>query len=127
LGTFGEDPYLTARISVAYCLGVQSVNCIVMPKHFICNDMETNRQSYSSNVSERTLREIYAMPFEYSVKEGKVWSIMSAYNMINNLYCSDDPHTLTDVLKTDWGFRGLSLPIIIPCIQLLPQQMQDRT
>jgi beta-glucosidase len=104
--TFGEDPYLTARISVAYCLGVQSVNCIVMPKHFICNDMETNRQSYSSNVSERTLREIYAMPFEYSVKEGKVWSIMSAYNMINNLYCSDDPHTLTDVLKTDWGFRG---------------------
>jgi beta-glucosidase len=106
---FGEDPYLAARISVAYCLGVQSVNCIVMPKHFICNDMETNRSganAYSSNISERTLREIYAMPFEYSIKDGKAWSVMSAYNKINSLYCSDNPHTLTDILKTDWGFRG---------------------
>ena len=105
----GEDPYLAARTSVAYCLGVQSVNCIVMPKHFICNDMETNRSganAYSSNISERTFREIYAMPFEYTVREAKPWSIMSAYNKVNGLFCSDNPHTLTDVLKTDWGFRG---------------------
>lgn len=103
---FGEDPYLAARMSVAYSLGVQSVNCIIMPKHFICNDMETNRQYYSSNVGERTLREIYAMPFEYTVREAKPWSIMSAYNMVNGSYCSDNAHNLTDILKTDWGFRG---------------------
>ncbi|MGB7568042.1 MAG: glycoside hydrolase family 3 C-terminal domain-containing protein [Chitinivibrionales bacterium] len=106
---FGEDPYLAARTSVAYCCGVQSVNCIVMPKHFICNDMETNRSganAYSSNISERTLREIYAMPFEYTVREAKPWSIMSAYNKVNGLFCSDNAHNLTDILKTDWGFRG---------------------
>ena len=104
--TFGEDPYLSARLDVAYCQGVQSVNCVAMPKHFICNDMETNRQLYSSNISERTLREIYAMPFEYAVKDANVWSVMSAYNKINGSYCSDYSHTLTDILKTDWGFRG---------------------
>jgi beta-glucosidase len=107
--TFGEDPYLAARTSVAYCLGVQSVNCVVMPKHFICNDMETNRNgptAYSSNISERTLREIYAMPFEYTVKEAQPWSIMSAYNKVNGLYCSSNPHNLTDILQTNWGFRG---------------------
>jgi Beta-glucosidase-related glycosidases len=104
--TFGEDPYLAARISVAYCQGAQSVNCIVMPKHFVCNDLETNRTLYSSSVGERTLREIYAMPFEYTIKEGKAWSIMSAYNKVNDLYCCDNAHNLTDILKTDWGFRG---------------------
>jgi beta-glucosidase len=105
----GEDPFLAARTSVAYCLGVQSVNCIVMPKHFICNDMETNRNgptAYSSNISDRTLREIYAMPFEYTVREAKPWSIMSAYNKVNGLYCSSNPHNLTDILKNGWGFRG---------------------
>jgi hypothetical protein len=60
---FGEDPFLTACVSVAYCRGAQSVNCVVMPKHFICNDVETNRTLYSSSIGERTLREIYAMPF----------------------------------------------------------------
>ena len=107
--TFGEDPYLAANMSVAYCLGVQSVSCIADTKHFICNDMETNRSganAYSSSIGERTLREIYAMPFEYSVKEAKPWSTMSAYNKVNGQFCSDYPHMLTDILKTDWGFRG---------------------
>ena len=104
--TFGEDPFLSARISVAYCNGAQSVHCVVMPKHFVCNDMEALRQYYSSNVSERTLREIYCMPFEYAVREGKAWSIMSAYNQVNGLYSCDNAHLLTDILKNDWGFRG---------------------
>ena len=103
---FGEDPYLSARISVAYSLGAQSVKCEVMPKHFICNDREQNRSSYSANVSERTLREVYAMPFEYSIKEGKAWSVMSAFNLVNGTYCSDNTHILTDILRDDWGFRG---------------------
>lgn len=104
--TFSEDPYLSARISVAYCRGAQSLGCIAMPKHFVCNDMEALRSLYSSEVSERTLREIYCMPFEYAVREGKVWSIMSSYNKINGVYASDNRHILTDILKNDWGFRG---------------------
>ncbi|MBN1130420.1 MAG: glycoside hydrolase family 3 C-terminal domain-containing protein [Chitinispirillaceae bacterium] len=104
--TFSEDPYLSARISVAYCQGAQSLNCVTMPKHFICNDMEALRSVYSSQVSERTLREIYCMPFEYAVKEGKAWSIMSSYNKINGIYASDNAHVLTEILKDDWGFRG---------------------
>jgi beta-glucosidase len=104
--TLSEDPYLAARLSVSYCLGAQSVKCVTMPKHFVCNDMETSRTLYSSSIGERTLREIYAMPFEYTVKEARTWSIMSAYNKVNDFYCSANPHVLTDILKTDWGFRG---------------------
>jgi beta-glucosidase len=104
--TFGEDPYLTAKLAVAYCKGVQSVGCVAMPKHFIANDMELNRNTYTSNLSERTLREIYAMPFEYACKEGKAWSVMSAYNKVDSLYSSDNKHILTDLLKSGWGFRG---------------------
>jgi beta-glucosidase len=104
--TFGEDPFLAGQTAAAYIRGVQSVKCLAMAKHFVCNDREQNRQYYSSNVSERTLREIYAMPFEYAIRDGKAMSIMSSYNEVNNTYCSQNPHTLTDILKTDWGFRG---------------------
>jgi beta-glucosidase len=104
--TFGEDPYLSGQIAAAYIRGVQSEKCVPMAKHWVCNDMENNRGTYSANISERTLREIYAMPFEYAVKEGCVLSVMSAYNKVNSTYCSQNSHTLTDILKTDWGFRG---------------------
>jgi beta-glucosidase len=104
--TYGEDPYLAALLATAYCKGIQSVHCIAMPKHWICNDVETNRQYYSSRISERTLREIYAMPFEYMVKDAQVWSIMSAYNQVNGTYCCQDAHGLNGIVKNDWGFRG---------------------
>jgi beta-glucosidase len=104
--TEGEDPYLCAQLGTAYCKGVQSVKCIAMPKHFICNDMEINRQYYSSQISERTLREIYAMPFEYMIKNAQVWAIMSAYNQVNGLYCCEYAHGLNGIVKNDWGFRG---------------------
>ncbi len=104
--TFGEDPYLSGMIAASYSKGVQSLKCVNMPKHLICNDMENNRGSYSANVSERTLREIYAMPWEYAIKQGKAYSVMSAMNEVNGTYCSQNPHTLTDILKKDFGFRG---------------------
>jgi beta-glucosidase len=108
--TFGEDPYLAARSAVSYCNGAQSLNCVVIAKHLVCNDRENNRQNGTTNfnavVPERTLREIYCMPFEYVVKESKAWGIMSALNKVDNLECSANPHVLTDILKTDWGFRG---------------------
>jgi beta-glucosidase len=108
--TFGEDPYLAAQSAVAYCKGAQSLNCVVIAKHLVCNDRENNRQNGTSNynavVPERTLREIYCMPFEYVIKESKAWGVMSALNKVDNLECSANPHVLTDILKTDWGFRG---------------------
>ncbi len=107
--TFGEDPYLAAQLGLAYCNGAQKLNCIITPKHIICNDRETNRSKYSSNITERPLRENYLLPFEYIVKEGKAWGIMSAYNQVNNTYCPANTHLLTDILKTDWGFRGFTI------------------
>jgi len=104
--TFGEDPFLAARLTVAYVNGAQKLNAITMPKHFVCNDRENNRALITSNLSERPLRENYCMPFEYAVKEARAWSVMSAYNMVNNTYCAASSHLLTDILKTDWGFRG---------------------
>jgi beta-glucosidase len=109
-------------MGVSYVYGLQSTRCTAMPKHFICNDWENNRKNASSDVPERTLREIYAMPFEYCVKEGKAWSIMSAHNQVRVLpsqanmptgptlatapWCSQNSYTLTTILKQDWGLRG---------------------
>jgi beta-glucosidase len=108
---FGEDPYLAARMAVSYCNGAQSLNCVVIGKHWVCNDRENNRftgstTNYNAVVPERTLREIYCMPFEYIVKEGKAWGMMSAENQVDGQECTANTHVLTDILKTDWGFRG---------------------
>jgi beta-glucosidase len=105
--TFSEDPYLTAKLAAAWTKGGQSTKATVMPKHFVCNDWEANRGTVDINpISERTLREIYCMPFEYCVKEGKAWAIMTAYNHVNGSWCTQNVHLLTDILKNGWGFRG---------------------
>jgi beta-glucosidase len=111
--TFSEDPYLGGMMAASYIKGAQSVKVGVTVKHFVCNDIETNRGSNgtgsSSNVSERTLREAQAMTFEYAVREGKALGVMVAYNKVNNTYCTENPHLLTDILKYDWGHRGYAL------------------
>jgi beta-glucosidase len=105
--TFSEDPYLCGKLAAAWVRGGQSTKATVMPKHFVCNDWEANRQYVDiTPIDERTLREIYCMPFEYCVKEGKAWSIMTAYNQVRTSYCTQNVHLLTDILKKDWGFRG---------------------
>ena len=86
--------------------GVQSKNVSACLKHFIANDTEFERHTVSSNVDERTLREIYLLPFEMGVKEGKSKSVMSAYNKLNNIYCSSHKELLIDILKNEWGFDG---------------------
>jgi beta-glucosidase len=103
---FSEDPYLAGMMGAAYCKGAQATGVGTICKHLVCNEIETARKTSSSNVSERTLRELYGMSFEYAVKEGKTLGIMSAYNMINNIYNGQNQHTLTDMLKYDWGHRG---------------------
>lgn len=103
---YSEDPYLTARIAVAYIKGVKEKNVGTSIKHYVCNDSEFERFSISSEIDERALREIYLPPFEAAVKEADTWSIMAAYNKINGVFASENRYTLIDILKKEWGFKG---------------------
>lgn len=104
--TFGEDPFLAARLGIAQISGIQKQGIIANVKHFAANNQERERQTNSSQVDERTLREIYFPAFEAAVKEAKVWSVMAAYNKINGTFCTENKWLLTDVLKKEWNFSG---------------------
>lgn len=104
---YSEDPYLTAQMAVSYIRGVQSEGVAATIKHFVCNESEFQRMTISSEVGERALREIYLPPFEAAVLEADVWAVMSAYNRVNGVYASENPYTLTDILRGEWGFQGL--------------------
>jgi len=104
--SFSEDPYLIGRISVAYIKGVQSRGVGTSVKHYACNNQETERHRGSSEVDERTLREIYLPAFETSVKEAGPWTVMCSYNRINGEHASQNYYLLTEILKKEWGFKG---------------------
>ena len=103
---FSEDPYLAGRMATAIIQGIQSRNVGTSIKHFACNSQEHRRMSSSSDVDERTLREIYFPAFETAVKEAQPWTVMCSYNRINGVYASENPWLLTDVLRKEWGFEG---------------------
>jgi beta-glucosidase len=105
--SFGEDPYLTSRIAVAYIMGVQSQNVIATVKHFACNNQEFERTSVNTIVDERALNEIYLPGFKAAVQEGGCRAVMSAYNKVNGDYCSQNEQLLTGILKNKWKFSGL--------------------
>ena len=102
-----EDPVLTARLAVAYVEGVQSQRVACCIKHYVMNDTEFERMTISSDVDERTLRELYLLPFEVAVKEAGVRAVMSAYNRINGTYAADHVELLRGVLRDEWGFDGV--------------------
>jgi beta-glucosidase len=104
--TFSEDPYLTGRTAVAYINGVQSQGVGTSLKHFAANNYEIERHRASTNVDERTLREIYLAQFEMAVKEARPWTVMCSYNRINGVYASQHEHLLNEILKGEWGFEG---------------------
>ena len=104
---FAEDPYLAGKMAASYIKGIQSNGISACVKHFACNNQEENRMALDSVVDERTLREIYLTPFEIAVKEGKVKSIMSSYNLVNGTYANENEHLLVDILRKEWGFDGL--------------------
>ncbi|MFB6163326.1 MAG: glycoside hydrolase family 3 N-terminal domain-containing protein [Halococcoides sp.] len=102
---YSEDPYLTGAMAAASTRGIQSENVVATPKHFAANTQETRRRYVSSEVSERTLREIYLPGFRATVEAGAL-SIMSAYNRVNGTYCTENEFLLSTVLKDEWGFEG---------------------
>jgi len=104
---FSEDPFLAARLGVAYIQGMQGTGIAACVKHFACNNEEEDRSTVNVNVGERALREIYLPAFEAAVKEGKVEAVMSAYNRLNGFHCSANSYLLNEILKCDWNFDGL--------------------
>ena len=103
---YSEDPYLTGEIAAAFIQGVQSQNAGTSIKHFAANNQEFNRMSNSSEVDERTLREIYLPAFETAVKKAQPQTVMCSYNQLNGTYASEHPWLLTEVLRDEWGFEG---------------------
>jgi len=104
--SFGEDPYLTARLTVAYVKGAQSQNVATSTKHFAVNNQEWDRLSISAEIDERTLREIYLPAFKAAVQEADTWTVMAAYNRVNGDFCCANKY-LMSILKEEWGFDGL--------------------
>jgi beta-glucosidase len=102
-----EDPFLSARLAVGYTKGVQDNGVAVCLKHYALNNQENDRGSVNVIVDARTMHEIYLPPFRTAVEEGDAYGVMSAYNKVNGLYCSENPTLLDTILRQEWGFKGI--------------------
>ena len=103
---YSEDPYVSSELAAALIEGVQSKNVGTSAKHFLANNQEKRRMTNSSDVDERTLREIYLASFEGAIKKAKPWTVMSSYNRINGEFVGDSYEYLTKILRDEWGFDG---------------------
>ena len=110
----GEDPYLAGQIVAPWIRGLQSQDVAACAKHFAGNEQETHRNSgrtfsgaINTIITRRALQEIYLPPFRAAVRQGHVWTIMAAYNKLNGYQCTANRYILTDVLRHQWGFKGV--------------------
>ena len=103
---YSEDPIVSGKMAAAVIRGVQSMHIAATPKHFACNNKETNRKRCDSLISERALREIYLKGFEIAVKEASPWLLMTSYNLINGHNASANYDLLTGILRDEWGYEG---------------------
>ena len=106
---FSEDPLLTGKIAAAMVRGIQSQGVSACPKHFACNNQETNRNKCDSRLSQRAQREIYLKGFEIAVKESDPWCLMTSYNLVNGVWSHYHYELVTDILHDEWGYRGLTI------------------
>ena len=104
---FGEDPYLSAHTAVPYIEGVQSQGVIATVKHYAANNEEYDRHNVSSDVDERTLREIYLPAFEAAVRVAGAGSVMNSYNLVNGVHATQNCHLNNEILKKEWAFNGI--------------------
>lgn len=104
---FSEDPYLTGMMGAAVVRGIQKNGRSACPKHFACNNQETNRQHHDSRVSQRALREIYLKGFQWMVRESVPLAIMTSYNLINGVWGHYHYDLVTGILRKEWGYEGL--------------------
>jgi beta-glucosidase len=104
---FSEDPYLTAHLGRAYVRGLQGGGVAACVKHLVANDQEQDRFEISSELDERTLREVSLLPFEHLLRGAGAWSTMAAYNRLHGTHCSANPRLLTTILRDEWGWDGV--------------------
>ncbi len=104
---FAEDPELSARLTVAFVRGLQAHGVGACVKHFVGNDTEWERHRASAEIDERTLREVYLVPFEAAVREAGAWTLMAAYNRLGGIHCTEHERLLTGILRDEWGFDGV--------------------
>ncbi|KAF9876903.1 hypothetical protein CkaCkLH20_05749 [Colletotrichum karsti] len=107
--SFSEDPFLAGELASEYVLGLQSERVAATVKHFAINEQDTRRFTINEIVSERAMREIYLRPFEIVVKKSDPWCIMTSYPKVNGAYVDDQSTFLKDILRKDWGFKGLTM------------------
>ena len=104
---FGEDPFLSGQMAVGYITGMQAQGVSATVKHYMGNNSEYLRHDSNSIIDERTEREIYLPAFEAAVKQGNVGAVMDSYNFINGEHATQNPHLNIDILRKDWGFKGV--------------------
>lgn len=104
---FGEDPFLTSRLGVAYLRSIHEQDLMAVPKHFAANNQETGKHAFDQRIDERALHEIYLPPFRAAVQEAGVGAVMGAYNQINGAFCCEHPGLLREILREQWGFEGI--------------------
>ncbi|HEY6478104.1 MAG TPA: glycoside hydrolase family 3 C-terminal domain-containing protein [Polyangia bacterium] len=103
----GEDPFLAARMAVAYVEGMQAEGVSATIKHFLGNNSEVDRHHSSSDIDPRTLREIYLPAFEAAVKEAHVGALMTSYNLVDGVHMTENAALVSDLLKKEWGYGGV--------------------
>ncbi len=103
---FSEDPFLAGTLTASYINAMQEEGTGCSLKHYACNNQEYRRQTSNSIIDERTLREIYLRPFEIAVKKSQPLTVMCSYNRVNGEYAAHSKKLLTDILRTEWGFKG---------------------
>lgn len=104
--SLSEDPVLAGLGAAALVQGIQETGVVATIKHFVCNDMEHERNTYDAKITERALREIYLLPFQLVVRDSSPRAFMTAYNRVNGTHVSENPKILRDTLRGEWGWKG---------------------